>query len=126
MSSDSHAHPTAQAAQAHETALHEGAEHEHPTWATYKWIALILTVITVVEVWCYYIPSFVASPFFIPILLTLSAVKFAIVVMFYMHLKYDHALFRGLFVGSLAVAMITIVGLLFLFGKVALGGGASH
>ena len=35
--------------------------HEHPTWKQYKWVALILTLITVVEVWIYYIPPFVAS-----------------------------------------------------------------
>ena len=33
--------------------------HEHPTWKQYKWVALILTLITVVEVWVYYIPPFV-------------------------------------------------------------------
>ena len=38
-----------------------GIEHEHPTWSTYWKVALILTLITVVEVWVYYIPSFVAS-----------------------------------------------------------------
>ncbi|HEU4643050.1 MAG TPA: cytochrome C oxidase subunit IV family protein, partial [Gemmatimonadaceae bacterium] len=74
-------------------------EHHHPTWKTYRWVALILTVITAVEVWVYYIPSFVASRAFVPSLLIMSAAKFAIVVMFYMHLKYDAKLFRGLFVG---------------------------
>ena len=66
-----------------------GEVHEHPTWATYKWVALILTVITIVEVWVYYIPAFVASRLFVPALLVMSAVKFAIVVLFYMHLRYD-------------------------------------
>ena len=31
-----------------------GEMHEHPTWKQYKWVALILTLITVVEVWIYY------------------------------------------------------------------------
>jgi len=91
--------------------------HPHPTWATYKWGALWLTLITVGEVWAYYIPAFVASKAFVPILVTMSAVKFAIVVMFYMHLKYDHKLFRALFTGPLLVAMATLVALLFLFAK---------
>jgi cytochrome c oxidase subunit 4 len=94
-----------------------GEVHEHPTWREYKWVALILTVITVFEVWGYYIPSFVASPFFVPILLIMSAAKFAIVVLFYMHLKYDHKLFKALFTGPLMIAMATLVSLLFLFGK---------
>jgi cytochrome c oxidase subunit 4 len=96
-----------------------GAVHEHPTWSTYWKIATILTLITVVEVWCYYLPSFTSTGYFVPTLLILSALKFAIVVMFYMHLKYDAKLFRVLFTGPLLVATLTIIALLFLFGKVA-------
>jgi cytochrome c oxidase subunit 4 len=44
-------------------------------------------------------------------------VKFAIVVLFYMHLKYDHKLFKALFTGPLIIAMCTLIALLFLFGK---------
>ena len=95
-------------------------EHAHPDWGTYKWVALLLAVITVIEVWVYYIPAFVASRLFVPSLIILSAVKFATVVMFYMHLKYDAKLFRGLFVGPLTIAVIAVISLLFLFGKVAL------
>lgn len=101
----------------------QGEVHEHPTWGTYKWVALILTLITVVEVWVYYIPAFVASRLFIPALLIMSAVKFAIVVLFYMHLKYDHKLFRALFTGPLIIAMTTIVALMFLFAKLVIRTG---
>ena len=94
-----------------------GEVHEHPTWREYKWVALILTVITIFEVWAYYIPSFVASPAFVPILLIMSAAKFAIVVLFYMHLKYDHKLFKALFTGPLIIAMATLISLLFLFAS---------
>jgi cytochrome c oxidase subunit 4 len=94
-----------------------GEMHEHPTWRQYKWVALILTLVTIAEVWAYYIPSFVASAAFVPILLIMSAAKFAIVVLFYMHLKYDHKLFRALFTGPLMIAMATLVSLLFLFAK---------
>jgi cytochrome c oxidase subunit 4 len=94
----------------------------HPDWGTYKWVALILTLITALEVWIYYIPSFTATKAFVPTLLILSAVKFTIVVMFYMHLKYDAKLFRALFVGPLMLASFTIIGLLFLFGHLKIGG----
>ena len=100
-----------------------GIEHEHPTWSTYWKVALILTLITVVEVWVYYIPAFVASRLFVPALLIMSAVKFVIVVMFYMHLKYDHKLFRALFTGPLIVAVMTILALLFLFSKLVVSAG---
>ena len=94
-----------------------GEVHEHPTWKQYKWVALILTLITVLEVWAYYIPAFVAMPIFVPTLLVMSAVKFAIVVLFYMHLKYDHKIFKALFTGPLIIAISTLIALLFLFRK---------
>ena len=106
-------------ADAHGADAHHEEEH-HPQWATYWKVALILTLITVVEVWVYYIPAFAASKAFVPTLLIMSAVKFAIVVMFYMHLKYDHKVFRVLFTGPLLIAMATMVVLLFLFGHLFL------
>ena len=91
--------------------------HEHPTWKQYRWVALFLTVVTIVEVWIYYIPSFANGPAFVPSLLIMSASKFTIVVMFYMHLKYDHKLFRALFTGPLMIAMATLLALIFLLAK---------
>ena len=91
--------------------------HEHPDWTQYKWVALVLFAITIVEVWAYYVPAFVASSAFVPALLVMSAVKFAIVVAYYMHLKYDNRLFVALFVGPLLIAMFTITALLLLFHK---------
>ena len=113
---DGHGHGTA-------TSLEEpggGVEHAHPDWSVYWKVALFLTVITAVEVWVYYIPKFVASAFFIPSLLIMSAVKFATVVLFYMHLRYDHRLFRVLFTGPLIIATLTIISLMFLFGHLAI------
>jgi cytochrome c oxidase subunit 4 len=40
--------------------------------------------------------------------------------MYYMHLKYDHKLFKALFSGPLIIAMATIVALLFLFRQLSL------
>ena len=92
---------------------------EHPEWPIYWKIGLFLTIITVLEVWAYYIPAFVASKLFVPTLLIMSGVKFATVVMFYMHLRYDHKLFRALFTGPLLIAVATLIGLLFLFAKIS-------
>ena len=117
---DHHTHTEAVAGEAHVS----GEVHHHPGWSTYWKVALILTLITVGEVWAYYIPSFVASRAFVPTLLIMSAVKFGIVVMFYMHLRYDHKLFRALFTAPLIIAMTTIVALLFLFGKLSARVGA--
>ena len=115
---DNHASMTnlPESTEAHAHAPHGEEEHAHPTWSTYWKVALILALITVGEVWGYYVPSFVASRAFVPTLLFLSGLKFTIVVMFYMHLKYDHRLFRVLFTGPLMIASITLVALMFLFG----------
>ena len=111
---------------AHETpATHDpaadqaaGADHAaHPTWDTYWKVAVILTLITAVEVWIVYVPAIKESRIFVPMLLIMSAVKFVIVVMFYMHLKYDNKIFRALFTGPLIIAATTIVALMFLFGQ---------
>ena len=72
---DHHAHSDAPDAESHVS----GEIHHHPGWSTYWKVALILTIITVWEVWAYYIPSLVASRIFVPMLLILSALKFAIV-----------------------------------------------
>ena len=117
---DTHASTTnlPDSAEAHAQAPHGEVEHAHPTWSTYWKVALILLIITIAEVWAYYIPSFVASRAFVPTLLIMSAAKFVIVVMFYMHLKYDHRLFRVLFTGPLLIAALTLLALLFLFGQI--------
>lgn len=99
---------------------HGHAHEEHPTWSTYWKVALFLTIITVVEVVAYYVPAIVNSWVFVPALLIMSAVKFFTVVMYYMHLKYDHKLFRALFTGPLAIAALTLIGLMFLFSKLAI------
>lgn len=99
---------------------HAAAHGDHPTAATYFKVGAVLTAITVVEVWAYYIPSLVAARgLFVSLLLILSAVKFFTVVMFYMHLKYDHKIFRALFTGPFIIAALTMIILMFLFGKLA-------
>jgi cytochrome c oxidase subunit IV len=96
---------------------HADAGHHGPTTATYVKVAFLLTLITAVEVAIYYIPSIKHSAAFVPVLLALSGIKFFTVVAFYMHLKYDHRIFRGLFGGPFVIATGTIVALLFLLAR---------
>jgi cytochrome c oxidase subunit 4 len=112
-------HSHAQASDAHEPHAPPHPEVHFPTWKTYRWVALILFVLTVGEVWIYYTPI-KGTRLFAPALITLSVIKFTIVVSFYMHLKYDAKIFRGLFLGPLSVAIIVIISLLFLFGHLSL------
>ena len=102
-----------------------GIEKEHPTWSTYWKVAVLLTVITVVEVWIYYTPL-KETRAFVPMLLTMSLVKFVTVIAFYMHLRYDHKLFRALFIGPLLIAATSMIGLMFLFGPFHIRIGALH
>lgn len=105
---------------------HGHDEHaNHPTAGKYAIIGLILTIITAVEVSAYYYKPWEQSAIYVPSMIIMSAVKFGVVCAVYMHLKYDNKLFRNLFVGPLAIAIVTLIGLLFLFGKVAvnLSGG---
>lgn len=88
-------------------------EHAHPGAAEYIRIALILTFITAVEVAVYYVDAL--RPVLMPILLALSAVKFVLVVGFYMHLKFDHRIFTTMFVFGLICAAFMIVAFIILF-----------
>ena len=93
---------------------HTASEHAHPGGRQYLGIAMVLTVITAVEVAVFYIPAM--RPMIVPTLLSLSALKFALVAMFYMHLKFDHRLFSWLFVVPMIIATFVIIALLRLFG----------
>lgn len=108
------------AAGGHDAHGGHGGHAGFPTAGKYAVIGLILTIITIVEVSAYYYKPWEESAIYVPSILLLSAVKFVIVVMFYMHLKYDHKLFRALFTGPFIVAALTLVGLMFLFGKLAI------
>lgn len=77
-------------------------EHAHPGPRQYVIIGIILAVITAVEVATFYVPAF--RPILIPFLLTLATIKFAMVAMFFMHLKFDGRLFTWLFVAGLLLA----------------------
>ena len=90
-------------------AVHTG----HPTPLTYFKVAMILSAITAIEVAIFYATWLGHG--IIPILAILSIVKFAMVAMFYMHLKYDARLFSALFVGGLALAATVMFALMGLF-----------
>jgi cytochrome c oxidase subunit 4 len=100
----------------------EPAEHAHPRAAVYAKVGLILFVLTALEVGLYEITygehagtlADDIKPFFVPLLLLMSAAKFALVAMFYMHLKQDSKLFTGVFVFPLTIAAVVIVGLMIL------------
>ena len=96
-----------------ETAAEAHAQGSHGTVGFYWTIAGILGVITAVEVAVFYIEAL--EPALAPILLTLSAVKFVMVVMFFMHLKFDSKVFTGVFVAGLSIGTSVVVALIVLY-----------
>jgi cytochrome c oxidase subunit IV len=102
---------------AHDDGEHS-LEHAHPGAKTYVIVGVILAIITVAEVFFYTQES--VRAFLVVLLLVLSATKFAMVVGFYMHLRFDHPLFLGVFGFGLMVAGSIITALMFLFGQYAL------
>lgn len=91
------------------------SEQEHSSVKTYLLIGLILTVITAAEVAIFYIPAIAETGWLAPVLLTMSAGKFALVVMFYMHLKFDSKLFSVAFFAPMVLAVTVIASLILLF-----------
>ena len=94
--------PTDREAQAEE--VREGA---HPGPLEYIKIGLILAAITAVEVGIYYIEAI--EDVLVPILIVLSALKFTLVVLWFMHLRFDNRLFSWLLAGGLMLAGILMV-----------------
>lgn len=97
--------------------------HAHPTPALYFKVALVLFVLTALEVMAFEAgqgglgPGLrpVIEPIVVELLLVLSAAKFALVAMFYMHLKQDPRVLSNLFVWPLLLAAGLIMGLIVLF-----------
>lgn len=96
----------------------------HPEPASvgiYIRVAIILSLITALEFGVIYIRRL--APIVVPLLLIMSAAKFAMVVLFFMHLRYDHRVVSTLFVGSLsiavglAVALMTLTGAFLVLGR---------
>ena len=94
---------------------HATTHRRHPTVADYWKIAFILAVITAVEVAASYLDG-LDRAIIVWSLIILSIAKFAIVVMYFMHLRFDKPLYtRFLLIGLIgALGMFTVV--LFTFG----------
>lgn len=92
-------------------AAHE-AEHHGATDKQYVIIALVLAVLTAIEVSTYYIDF---GPLFMPTLFILMAIKFVTVVSFFMHLRFDNKLFSYLFYSGLLLALAVYIGALSTF-----------
>ncbi len=100
----------------HHTSDVEPDSSRHASVKVYSLIALILFVITMVEVSVLYEPlNSTWASFRIGLLVTLSVLKFIAVVAFFMHLFYDSPLCTSLFCIGLVLAALTMTALVHLF-----------
>ena len=79
----------------------------HPTPTVYVQVGLFLAVITAIEVAFYYVD--LAQGVLLGILLVLSAMKFVVVVLWFMHLRFDNRLLTILFSGGLTLVAVLFV-----------------
>jgi cytochrome c oxidase subunit 4 len=91
-----------------------GRTVRHPSPKEYIRIAVILAVVTAAEVGIYYMD--LARGLLIPLLFGFSAIKFTLVVLWFMHLRFDSRIYSRFFVLGLAGAITLYIVVLLTFG----------
>ena len=86
-----------------EIAAHDHAEG-HPSPRKYVSVAVLLAVITAAEVAIYYVKM--SDVVLVTFLMLFAVIKFAMVAMWFMHLRFDSRMFRRLFVTGIVLAII--------------------
>jgi cytochrome c oxidase subunit 4 len=82
----------------------EAPEHrDHPSDFMYVKVALLLGVLTALEVSTYFFH--LSTPQLVVVLIPMMVIKFGVVVAYFMHLKFDSHLFRKVFVAGLVLAV---------------------
>ncbi|MGH2683515.1 MAG: cytochrome C oxidase subunit IV family protein [Actinomycetota bacterium] len=80
----------------------------HPSPRDYVRIGVALALVTLLEVALYYVPG-LPDAVLIGSLIILMVVKFALVGLWFMHLKFDSRLYMRLFVAGLVLALSVFV-----------------
>ncbi len=96
-------------------AEHEGVhphDEHHPTPKSYVQIAIVLAVLTALEIAASYIDL---GPAFLPTLIGLMVVKFILVAGWFMHLKYDTRLYTRVMITGLGLAGACYAAVLVIF-----------
>jgi cytochrome c oxidase subunit IV len=87
--------------------LEAAHEHDHPGENVYIRVAIVLTIITAIEVIIYYIEGI--RGFLVPALIVLSLAKFVAVVGYFMHLKFDDKRFAWIFASGMAISVSVFI-----------------
>jgi cytochrome c oxidase subunit 4 len=88
----------------------------HPGPKQYVMVAILLAIATALEVGLYYLDM--PHALFVAMLLFFAMVKFSLVVLWFMHLRFDSPIFRQLFVAGLMLAVTVYVIVLVIFGAI--------
>ncbi len=102
-------------------------QHTHPGPRQYVIIGVILTIMTVFEILAYYAEEdwgLLTAGLAAVVITVLSAAKFLIVVLYYMHLKFDSKIFTGIFIFP-ALLAILVIGALYVVQQVLPHAGAA-
>jgi cytochrome c oxidase subunit 4 len=97
----------------HAVSTAPGVHAEESKFQIYVQIAMLLAVITGVEIAVIGLPF--AKWLLVSVLVVLSTVKFMYVIFYFMHLRWDKAFCTILFFIGLAIAGATMAGLIHLF-----------
>lgn len=80
----------------------DAGHHDHPTPRDYVRIAIILAILTALEVSTYFLDF---GPVGIPLLIVLMIIKFIMVAGIFMHLRFDTKLYGRFLYGGLLLAV---------------------
>jgi cytochrome c oxidase subunit 4 len=103
--------------------LSDAEPHAHPSEKQYVKVAIILAVLTAIEVAIFYISGL--KGVLRPLLGVLMLAKFMYVAGYFMHLKFDSKIFRGLFVVGIILALAVFAVALWTFTFVVRDTGTS-
>jgi cytochrome c oxidase subunit 4 len=104
-----------ESAHRHAPGLLPGEIKAHPDPLQYVVVAVVLVVITGVEIATSYLEGSIPNGLIVTLLLVMAAVKFFLVASWYMHLRTDQPVFRRFFVlGSIAAVLLYAIVLLML------------
>lgn len=84
------------------TTADSDAHHDHPGVGQYIEIGAILALLTGIEVALFF--ADISESVAVPTLLFLTVLKFVLVILWFMHLRFDHKVFRRLFFTGLGIA----------------------
>ncbi len=91
----------------------------HPTPLLYVKIAVLLAILTGIEVALFYLEDAV-GPLVVPFLIVLAFLKFVIVIGYYMHLRYEKPFLSRFFSAGFVLAILVYAVVLGTFGVLAI------